>query len=310
MSEGVNNDTPATAGEEQGAPDQGAVLAEQGEGAAPVAAPAQVSDVSEVSEVTAQVEAAAAALVEEESSQREASEGSDGEDRLPPPPPSAPMPQVEETPVIHKHFVAPALIPLDRIDEDADFLIRNEAELEDIAALATDIARLGQLFPIDVRLVPPDRFQVITGFRRVAALRFLQREKVLARLHTDLSDADSLLMSLASAIHSKNVGAEALASLRETLEAEGRLSPSARDMLEKALSGDDNLAPESVEEEVDADELAADVTVRLGQINQDLSLLADVFSDLDEERREELLKQLRYSSELVAFLESQLEKVQ
>jgi len=28
-------------------------------------------------------------------------------------------------------------------------------------------------------------FQVITGFRRVAALRFLQREKVLARLHTD-----------------------------------------------------------------------------------------------------------------------------
>ncbi len=301
MSEGVNNDTPATAGEEQSAPDQGAVLAEHGEAAAGVEAsaeaPAQVSDVSEVSEVTAQVEAAAAAaLVEAESSERE--------ERLPPPPPSAPLPQVEETPVIHKHFVAPALIPLDRIDEDADFLVRNEAELEDIAALATDIARLGQLFPIDVRLVPPDRFQVITGFRRVAALRFLQREKVLARLHTDLSDADSLLMSLASAIHSKNVGAEALASLRETLEAEGRLSPSARDMLEKALSGDDNLAPESVEEEVDADELAADVTVRLGQINQDLSLLADVFSDLDEERREELLKQLRYSSELVAFLES------
>ena len=294
MSEGVNNDTPATAGEEQGAPDQGAVLNEAAAGVVESAeAPAEVSEVSEVSEVTAQVEAAAAAaLVEEES------------ERLPPPPPSAPMPQVEETPVIHKHFVAPALIPLDRIDEDADFLVRNEAELEDIAALATDIARLGQLFPIDVRLVPPDRFQVITGFRRVAALRFLQREKVLARLHTDLSDADSLLMSLASAIHSKNVGAEALASLRETLEAEGRLSPSARDMLEKALSGDDNLAPESVEEEVDADELAADVTVRLGQINQDLSLLADVFSDLDEERREELLKQLRYSSELVAFLES------
>ena len=165
-------------------------------------------------------------------------------------------------------------------------------------------ARLGQLFPIDVRLRPPDRFQVITGFRRVSALRFLQREKVLARLHTDLSDADAMLMTLASAIHSKNVGLESLSAIRAALEESGRLSPSARDMLEKALSSGDDLSPESVEEEVDADELAADVTVRLGQANQDLSLLADVFSELDETRREELLKQLRYSAELVAFLES------
>ena len=256
MSEGVNNDTPATAGEEQ---------------VPGVPAP----------EVEAQPEP------------------------LPPPPPSAPpLPQLEETPVVHKHFVAPALIPLDRIDEDTDFLMRNPAELEDVASIATDIARLGQLFPIDVRLRPPDRFQVITGFRRVAALRFLQREKVLARLHTDLSDADSLLMSLASAIHSKSVGAQSLTTIRESLEQAGKLSPSARDMLEKALSSGDDLSPESMEEEVDADELAADVTVRLGQANQDLSLLADVFLELDETRREELLKQLRYSVDLVAFLES------
>lgn len=258
MSEGVNDDTPATAGDQQQVPGAPAPVAE--------AQPPQP---------------------------------------LPPPPPSAPpLPQVEETPVVHKHFIAPALIPLDRLDEDVDFLVRNPAELEDVAGLATDIARLGQLFPIDVRLRPPDRFQVITGFRRVAALRFLQREKVLARLHTDLSDADSILMSLASAIHSKSVGAQALTARRAALEEAGTLSPSARDMLDKALSSGDDLSPESVEEEVDADELAADVTVRLGQANQDLSLLADVFGDLDESRREELLKQLRYSVELVAFLES------
>ncbi len=254
MSESVNADTPATAGEEQ-APGVPAPAAEQ--------------------------------------------------QPVPPPPPSAPpLPQVEETPVVHKHFVAPALIPLDRLDEDTEFLVRDPAELEDVAGLATDIARLGQLFPIDVRLRPPDRFQVITGFRRAAALRFLQREKVLARLHTDLSDADSLLMSLASAIHSRSVGAPALTALRAALEEAGKLSPSAREMLDKALSQGDDLSPESVEEEVDADELAADVTVRLGQANQDLSLLADVFAELDETRREELLKQLRYSVDLVAFLES------
>jgi ParB-like chromosome segregation protein Spo0J len=262
MSEGVNNDTPATAGDEQAA----------------AGVPAPV--------VEPQAEEALTALIA-------------------PPPPSAPqLPQVEETPLIHKHFIAPALIPLDRVDEDGDFRVRNPGELEDVDGLATDIARLGQLFPIDVRLRPPDRFQIITGFRRVAALRFLQREKVLARLHTDLSDTDAMLMSLASAIHSRNVGTEALSAVRAALEESGRLSPSARDMLDKALSAGDDLAPEQVEEEVDADELAADVTVRLGLANQDLSLLADVFTELDETRREELLKQLRYSSELVAFLES------
>ncbi len=263
MSDGVNDDAPATVGEGEVTPV---------EAAPPPELPAPVEEARE---------------------------------EVPAPPPSAPvLPQVEETPVVHKHFVAPALIPLDRVDDDAAFRVRSASDLEDVAGLATDLARLGQLFPIDVRLVPPDRFQVITGFRRVAALRFLQRERVLARLHTDVSDADAMLMSLASAIHSKSVTAEALSALREQLEADGRLTPSARDMFEKALSTEDGLAPENVEEEVDADELAADVTVRLGQANQDLSLLADVFADLEPERRDELLKQLRYSIDLVAFLES------
>jgi ParB-like chromosome segregation protein Spo0J len=204
---------------------------------------------------------------------------------------------------VPRHFSAPALLALERLADDRDFLIRPEAELDDVTALATDIARLGQLFPIDVRLVPPDRIQVITGFRRVAALRFLQRDKVLARLHTELSDADAMLMAIASAIHSRSVGAEELEAVRARLEAERALTPAARDMFAKALASDE-LAPENVEEEVDADELAADVTLRLSQCNQDLSLLADVFDQLDDEKREALLTQLRYSIDLVAFLES------
>lgn len=204
---------------------------------------------------------------------------------------------------VPRHFSAPALLALERLDDDQTFRIRPESDLEDVTALAIDIARLGQLFPIDVRLVPPDRIQVITGFRRVAALRFLQREKVVARLHTELSDADAMLMAIASAIHSRSVDAEALKAVQARLEEERALTPAARDMLAKALA-DDELAPENVEEEVDADELAADVTLRLSQCNQDLSLLADVFDQLDDEKRDALLTQLRYSSDLVAFLES------
>jgi ParB-like chromosome segregation protein Spo0J len=220
-------------------------------------------------------------------------------------PPEQPAPPAEVAETVaprRRGNVAPAHIPLERIDEDATFQIR---PLGDLSALATDLARLGQLFPVDVRFKPPDRFQIISGFRRVAALRFLKRDRVLARLHTDLSDEDALLMALASAIHSSPVSREDLEAKRAQLETEGRLTPIARDMLEKALATDDSLAPETVEEEeVDADELAAEATQRLVDINQDLALLADVFADLDETRKQELLTQLRYSSDLVAWLES------
>jgi ParB-like chromosome segregation protein Spo0J len=195
---------------------------------------------------------------------------------------------------------ASAEIAIARIDEDSTFQLR---PCGDLSLLATDLARLGQLFPVDLRLQAPDRFQIISGFRRVAALKFLQREQVLARLHTDLSDEDAMLMALASAIHSAPISRDDLTLLRDRLEQEGRLSAPARDMLDKALALDSNLAPEMVEEEVDADELADDVTERLGAINQDLALLVDVFGSLEEPRREELLRQLRYSAELVAYLE-------
>lgn len=208
-----------------------------------------------------------------------------------------------EAPLVHAHFSAPAFIPLDLVDDDQTYLVRSADELEDVSALATELARLGQLFPIDVRRAEGERYQIVTGFRRVAALRFLQREKVLARLHVDLSDADAQLLALASAIHSKSVTVAALTAVHERLEAQGALTAVARDMFEKALATDGELSPEQVEEEVDADELAGDVTVRLGQCNQDLSLLADVFSELDDEKKDELLKQLRYSADLVIFLE-------
>jgi len=222
----------------------------------------------------------------------------------PPPPPPAER--------LRRHHVAPAQINLDRVDlEDALFRMRPSGEID---RLAQNIARLGQLFPVDLRLKPPDRFQIICGFRRVEALKFLQRDRVVARLHTDLPDEDALLMALSAAIDQEPVSAEELAAVKARLEQEGRLTPAARDMLEKL-----ELAPESVEEpapepspepegedeeEVDADELAQSATLRMAELNQGLALLADVFSSLDPERKRELLQQLRYSSDLVAYLES------
>ncbi|MCL2626818.1 MAG: hypothetical protein FWD46_08425 [Cystobacterineae bacterium] len=56
-------------------------------------------------------------------------------------------------------------------------------------------------------------------------------------------------------------------------------------------------------QEVDADELAMDVAMRMATINQDLSLVADVFLDLEPEQRAMLLKQLYYACDMVAYLE-------
>lgn len=218
-----------------------------------------------------------------------------------PPVPEAPVQaEVVEGEVRRLNHTRVMHLPLEQLGEDTTFRLREEG---DVSALATDVARLGQLFPVDVRPVGPDRYQLICGFRRVAALRFLKRDRVLARIHARMSDEDALLLSLAEAIHASPVGREALEAKKAQLEAEGRLSAAVRDMLEKALETEEGLAPEGVEEEVDADELAEDVTQRLGEINQDLSLLADVFTSLDEARRAELLTQLRYSADLVAYLE-------
>ena len=235
------------------------------------------------------------------------------EEVVPPPAPPAP-PALPAGERLKRHHVAPAQISLDRVDLDDAFRMRPSGEID---RLAQNIARLGQLFPVDLRLKPPDRFQIICGFRRVEALKFLQRDRVLARLHTDLTDEDALLMALSAAVDQAPVSPEELAAVRERLEREGRLSPAARDMLEKV-----ELAPESVEveapealgepagededeeEEVDADELAQDATLRMAELNQDLALLADVFSSLEPDRKRELLQQLRYSSDLVAYLES------
>src|SRR5215813_245122 len=135
------------------------------------------------------------------------------------------------------------VVSLDLIDEDSTLQLRPTG---DLSALATDLARLGQLFPIDLRPTAEHRFQVVCGFRRVAALRFLQRKEALARIHADLSDQDALLMALAAAIHSEGFSREQLLQARDRLDQTGRLTAPGRDMIDKALSADGSLAPETL----------------------------------------------------------------
>jgi ParB family transcriptional regulator, chromosome partitioning protein len=209
-------------------------------------------------------------------------------------------PLVSAEPLLRRPIhVEQALIGLELIDADDAFRLRAPG---DVTALAEDLARLGQVYPVDVR-VHGERFQLVCGFRRVEALRFLQRDKVLARIHAELSDDDALLVALADAIHAQPASAEELDVLRQRLADEGRLGTAASEMIARALGERGELGPEGPEEEIDADELASSLTTVLADANQDLALLVPVFGALEDDRKAELLTQLRYAAELVAYLE-------
>jgi hypothetical protein len=128
-------------------------------------------------------------------------------------------------------------VPLAAISAAADFRLRAEG---DVTALAGSIARLGQLSPIELRPVPGGataggaRYQVVAGFRRLAAVRLLARGRVLARVHARLDDDDAWALALTAALLGEPLGPGELEALRQRLAGLGT-APWAAELLEEAL---------------------------------------------------------------------------
>jgi hypothetical protein len=126
-------------------------------------------------------------------------------------------------------------VPLAAISDDATFRLR---EVGDVAALAASMGRLGHLVPVELRRLPPSaggpRYQVVAGFRRLAALRILARERVLARVHATLDDDDAWGIALAQALLGEPLTAPDLDQLRARL-AETRVAPWAEELVDEAL---------------------------------------------------------------------------
>jgi hypothetical protein len=131
---------------------------------------------------------------------------------------------------------AVAFVSLAAIAGDVTFRLREEG---DVAALAASVGRLGQLAPVELRPIPGappggPRYQVVAGFRRLAALRLLMRERVLARVHDRLSDEDAWGVALSQALLTEPLDGDALRVLRERV-ADAGLAPWAEDLWEEAL---------------------------------------------------------------------------
>ncbi len=129
-------------------------------------------------------------------------------------------------------------VPLSAIADDATFRLREEG---DVAALAASMGRLGQLVPLELRPLPGagaiPRYQVVSGFRRIAALRLLRRERALARVHPGFSDEDAWGLALSQALLTEPLDRAAVEALRARLEPAGaaRVAPWAEELLDEAL---------------------------------------------------------------------------
>lgn len=217
-------------------------------------------------------------------------------------------------------------VPLAEISDDAVFRLRDEG---DVSALAASLGRLGQLVPIEVRPLPGatpgagPRFQVVGGFRRLAAARLLARERILARVHAELSDDDAWGLALGQALLGEPLLASELEALRARLAESGvarwaeelvpdaiaraPVEPRVRERFLEFLARAEAEARAAAEpeapEEVTPDELALGLARRMFEVNQDLALAYDAWAELPLEGRRMIVAQARYVAELLSLLE-------
>jgi len=130
---------------------------------------------------------------------------------------------------------AVVFVGLDEIADDGTFRLRPEG---DAALLAASMGRLGQLSPVELRPwagagSEGPRFQLVAGFRRLAGLRLLLRDRVLARVHASLSDDDAWGLALVQGLTGEPLCEADLLGLRQRLREQG-IAPWAQELIEEA----------------------------------------------------------------------------
>jgi len=215
-------------------------------------------------------------------------------------------------------------VSLDAIAPDATFRLR---ETGDVSGLATAIGRLGQLEPVDLRPLPGTdgegkRYQVVAGFRRMEALRLLQRERVLARVHEGLADADAWALALAAPLFGEAWSAAELESLAPAVKrwvpwaepvlaaarkrASGaKTGPAAAPATAAAAPAPAAALPSAAPLPADPAAFAQRLAVRTYELNGEMALAYERWGALPAEGRKLVLEQLRYLFRLYPLLDKE-----
>ncbi len=212
-------------------------------------------------------------------------------------------------------------VRLDEIAPDATFRLRPEG---DVTELAASIGRLGQLAPVAVRRLSggEGKLQVVAGFRRLAALRLLQRERVLVEIHEDLRDDDAWAMALAGVLLEKPLEPEELAALEPVVRthlpwAAGALeavraratgpaaTPASRDAPAATASSAPASPAGAPAPSPDPAAFVHALAVKAFALNQELARAYEAWDALPREGRALLLTQLRWLGQLLPLLEKE-----
>ncbi len=195
-------------------------------------------------------------------------------------------------------------VPLEEIAPDPTFRLR---ETGDVSELAVAIGRLGQLTPVELRPLPrPDgegrRFQVVSGFRRVEALRLLQRDRVLARVHAVLPDEDAWALALSGPAFGQpwspaDLDAVAAKVRTHVPWAEPALGAARRRAGEKRVARPLPAA--------DPAAFTHGLAVRAYELNGDVAAAYESWGALPPEGRKLVLEQLRYLVRILPLLEKE-----
>jgi len=209
-------------------------------------------------------------------------------------------------------------VPLEEIAADATFRVRAPG---DVAELAVSMGRLGQLDPVDLRPLPAEsaegpgkRWQVVAGFRRMEALRLLQREKVLARVYPSLADGDAWALALAAPLFGEPwtaadldaIAVRVRASLpwAEPILAAARRRAAGRGGSASTATSAPSREPAAVLRR-DPNAFAHNLAIRAYELNQELAAAFDGWTAIPPEGRKLVLAQLRYLARLLPMLEGE-----
>ena len=192
-------------------------------------------------------------------------------------------------------------VPLDEIAVDETFRLRAS---RDGARLAVSMGRLGQLVPVDLRPLPASSaeapgklWQVVAGFRRMEALRLLQRERVLVRLHPALNDEDAWALALAEPLFGDPWTAADLQAIAGRVRASLPWAEPAPEAARRKGAAEPPRDPAA---------FAHQLAVRAYELNKDLAAAFDGWGAIPPEGRGLVLAQLRYLARLLPMLEGEM----